>query len=56
VEFEKQLLAAQMLEQKQAAASPSPDAEMQSRYEQARRELFDQLQASANITKPVPAL
>lgn len=60
MEFEKRLLSAQMLEQnlvaKKAALSPSPDPEIQSRYEQARRKLLDQLQASANITKPVPVL
>ena len=60
VEFEQRLLAAQMLEQnlvaKKAALAPSPDPDMQSRYEQARRELLDQLQADANITKHVPAL
>ena len=60
VEFEQRLLSAQMLEQnlvaKKAAVAPSPDPEMQSRYEQARRELLDQLQASANITKSVPTL
>ena len=59
MEFEKRLLSAQMLEQnlvaKKAGVSPSPDPAMQSRYEQARRELLDQLQASTNITKPVPA-
>ena len=41
---------------KKAAVSPNPDPAVQSRYEQARRELLDQLQASANITKSVPAL
>lgn len=60
VEFEQRLLTAQMLEQnlvaRKAAVSPSPDPEMQARYEQARRELLDQLQASAKITKAVPAL
>ena len=56
VEFEKRLLTAQLLEQnlvaKQAAVSPSPDPEVQARYEQARRELLDQLQASATVTRP----
>jgi hypothetical protein len=60
VEFEKRLLAAPMLEQnlvaKKAAVAPSPDPEVQAHYEQARRELLDQLQASANITKTVPTL
>ena len=59
VEFEKRLMAAQMLEQnlvaKRAAAAPSAAPEMQARYEQARRELFEQLQASANVTKTLPA-
>ena len=60
VEFEKRLTSAQMLEQnlvaKKAGASPSPDPEKQARYEQARRELLDQLSASARITKAVPEL
>ena len=60
VEFEQRLLSAQMLEQnlvaRKAAVSPSPNPETQARYEQARRELLDQLEAGANITKPVPSL
>lgn len=60
LEFEKGLLSAQMLEQnlvaKKAAAAPSPEPALQFRFEQARRELLDQLQAGANITKAVPAL
>ena len=60
VEFEQRLLSAQMLEQnlvtKKASVSPSPNPEIQSRYEQARRELLDQLQANANIIKAAPSL
>ncbi|MBI3853155.1 MAG: hypothetical protein HY298_23130 [Verrucomicrobia bacterium] len=60
LEFEKRLLSAQMLQQnlvvKKAAVVPSPEPEMQSRYEQARRELLGQLRAGANITETVPAL
>jgi hypothetical protein len=60
IEFEKRLLSAQMVEQnlvaKKASVVPSPEPEMQSRYEQARRALLDQLQADAKITKAVPAL
>jgi hypothetical protein len=48
-------MAAQMLEQnlvaEKAAVSPRPDPAMQARYEQARRELLDQLGASAQIVK-----
>jgi hypothetical protein len=55
VEFEKQLLTAQMLQQnlviKQAGVAPSPQHEVQFRYEEARRELLDKLQAGARITK-----
>lgn len=47
-----------MLEQnlvtKKASVSPSPDPAVQSRYEQARRELLDQLRAIANIARLVP--
>lgn len=60
VEFEKTVLAAQMLEQnlvaRKAAVSPSANPEIQARYEQARRELLAQLQASASITRIGPAL
>lgn len=60
LDFEKRLTTAQMLDQnlvaKKAGASPSPDPEKQARYEQARRELLDQLRASAQITKAVPEL
>jgi len=60
MEFEKRLLSAQMVQQnlvaKKAAVSPSPDPAVQSRYEQARREMIEQLQASAEITRAVPAL
>jgi hypothetical protein len=60
VEFEKRLLTAQMLEQnlvlKKAGVYPSPDPAIQALYEQARRELLDQLGTSAEITKAVPAL
>lgn len=56
VEFEKRLLTAQLLEQnlvaKAADLAPSPDPEAQARYEQARRSLLNQLQASANLVKP----
>lgn len=56
MEFEKRVLAAQMLEQnlvaKKSAAAPSPDPEIQSRYEQARRELLQQLHGRANIAVP----
>ena len=56
--FEQRLLTAQLLEQnlvaKRASVSPSPDPEVQARYEQARRALLDQLQTSANITTPMP--
>lgn len=58
VEFDKRLPSAQMLEQnlvtKKASVSPSPDPAVQSRYEQARRELLDQLRAIANIARLVP--
>jgi hypothetical protein len=60
VEFEKQFLKSQFLEQnlvlKRAAVYPSPDPEIQSRYEQARLELLEQLAAGAVIIKNVPAL
>lgn len=60
VEFEERLLAAQMLEQnlvaKKAGVAPSPDPEMQSRYERARRELLARLHADADITYAVPTL
>ena len=60
VEFEKRVLAAQMLEQnlvaQKAGVFPSPDREMQSRYELARRELLDQLRKNANITKGASSL
>jgi hypothetical protein len=56
VEFEKRLLTAQLLEQNLVAKAvdlaPSPDPEAQARYEQARRTLLNQLQASANLVKP----
>lgn len=56
VEFEKRLLTAQLLEQnlvaKAVSVAPSPDPEAQARYEQARRALLDQLQASAKLGKP----
>jgi hypothetical protein len=59
VEFEKRLLTAQLLEQnlvaKAASVAPSPDPEAQARYEPARRSLLNQLQASANLSKPEPA-
>ena len=55
VEFEKRLLTAQLLEQnlvaRKSAVFPSPDPQMQARYERARRAILAQLQASA-----VPAL
>lgn len=58
LEFEKQILSAQMVQQnlvsKKAGVVPSPELEMQSRYEQARRELLDQLRASAQIVKTQP--
>lgn len=60
VEFEQRVLAAQMLEQnlaaKYAGVVPSPDPEVQSRYERARSEMLNQIEAGANITKAVPAL
>jgi hypothetical protein len=60
VEFEKQFLKSQFLEQnlvlKKAAVYPSPDPEIQSRYEQARSELLAQLAAGAVIIKTVPSL
>jgi hypothetical protein len=56
VEFEKRLLTAQLLEQnlvaKAASVAPSPDPEAQARYEQARRSLLNQLQASAKLGAP----
>jgi hypothetical protein len=56
VEFEKRLLTAQLLEQnlvaKAASLAPSPDPEVQARYEQARRSLLNELQASANVSQP----
>jgi hypothetical protein len=56
VEFEMRLLTAQLLEQnlvaKAASVAPSPDPEAQARYEQARRNLLNQLQASANLSQP----
>ncbi|HSH14540.1 MAG TPA: hypothetical protein VLD18_00805 [Verrucomicrobiae bacterium] len=58
VGFEKRLLTAQLLEQnlvaKAASVAPSPDPEAQALYEQARRTLLKQLQASANLGKPEP--
>jgi hypothetical protein len=49
-----------MLEQNLVARSadvaPNPEPERHSRFEQARHELLDQLQAAANISKSVPAL
>lgn len=58
--FEKQFLKSQFLEQnlilKRAAVYPSPDPEIQSRYEQARLELLQQLAAGAVIIKTVPSL
>lgn len=60
VEFEKQYLTDQFLEQnlvlKRAAVYPSPDPEIQSRYEQARLELLEQLAAGAVIVRTVPSL
>lgn len=60
VEFEKQFLTGQFLEQnlvlKRAALFPSPDPEIQTRYEQARTELLEQLAAGAEIVRTVPAL
>ena len=60
IAMQKFATAAQMLEQnliaKKSAVVPSPEPGMQARYEQARHELFDQLQAGANITRTVPAL
>lgn len=60
IALEERQVAASILQQnlvaKKASLSPSPDPAVQARYEQARRELLDQLQASANITKAVPAL
>ena len=48
------VLTAQLLEQnlvaKAASVAPSPDPEAQARYEQARRSLLNQLQASANLS------
>ncbi len=55
VEFEKQLLSAQMLQQnlviKEAGVAPSPEPEVQFRFEQARRELLGQLHADAKIIR-----
>ncbi|MEO6739794.1 MAG: hypothetical protein ABIP20_06045 [Chthoniobacteraceae bacterium] len=55
IEFESRLLVAQMLEQnlvaKKADLAPSPDAEIQSRYEKARREFLEQLRAQAKISR-----
>lgn len=55
VEFEKQLLSAQMLQQnlilKEAGVTPSPEPEIQFRFEQARRELLGQLHADAKIIR-----
>lgn len=53
IEFERQLLAAQMLEQNLVArksnVAPSPDAAVQSQYEKARIELLKQLHSRASI-------
>lgn len=60
MDLEERLAAAQMLElnlvARQAGVAPHPDPEKQARYEQARRELLDQLSAAAKITKTVPEL
>ena len=58
VAFEQQLLVAQILEQNLVASrwavAPSPNPEIQSRYEAARQELLGQLKAAATITKTAP--
>jgi hypothetical protein len=58
VEFEQRVLMAQMMEQNLVAHGwsvfPSPDPEMQLRYEQARHELLQQLASSATITRGGP--
>lgn len=59
-EMERLLLTAQLLEQnlvaKKAGVIPSSQPAMQTRYEQERRALLDQLQTGASITKAVPLL
>ena len=56
VEFERRLLAAQLVEQnllaRQAGVSPSPDTERKADYERGRRALLDRLLAQAQITQP----
>ena len=59
LEFEKRLLSAQMVQQnlvaRQSSVSPSPDPEVQSRYELARSDMLEQLMASADIATAVAA-
>jgi hypothetical protein len=55
MDFEKQFME-QNLILKRAAVYPSPDPEIQSRYEQARLELLAQLAAGAVIIRTVPSL
>lgn len=60
VEFEQRLTSALMLQQnlvaREAKVKPSPDAAIQSRYEDALREMLSQLKSSASITTASSAL
>ncbi len=59
IALEERQVAATVLQQnlvlKEAGVGPSPDPAVQAKYEASLRTLLGQLQASANITKPVPA-